>query len=114
LFIYFQPDSSFTPLADLPGSTAVVVLHTLWLLPAVLLTFTSTSLYVGWICALCTLRFSVENAYLEEKEDTCNALGEIAENVGYVYTAQASHKVLHTPVMIVSCERREESSTGFW
>ena len=30
------------------------------------------------------LRFSVENAYLEEKEDTCNALGEIAENMGYV------------------------------
>lgn len=29
-------------------------------------------------------RFSVENAYLEEKEDTCNALGEIAENLGYV------------------------------
>ena len=29
-------------------------------------------------------RYSVENAYLEEKEDTCNALGEIAENSGYV------------------------------
>ena len=28
------------------------------------------------------LRYSVENAFLEEKEDTCNALGEIAENVG--------------------------------
>ena len=27
-------------------------------------------------------RYSVENAYLEEKEDTCNALGEIAENSG--------------------------------
>ncbi len=27
-------------------------------------------------------RYSVENSYLEEKEDTCNALGEIAENVG--------------------------------
>lgn len=26
--------------------------------------------------------YSVENAYLEEKEDTCNALGEIAENSG--------------------------------
>ena len=27
-------------------------------------------------------RYSVENAYLEEKEDTCNALGEMAENLG--------------------------------
>ncbi|CAH3171023.1 unnamed protein product [Porites lobata] len=26
--------------------------------------------------------YSVENAYLEEKEDTCNALGEVAENSG--------------------------------
>ena len=40
------------------------------------------------VCAyICLLNyhgnsFSVENAYLEEKEDTCNALGEIAENVG--------------------------------
>ena len=31
---------------------------------------------------VCACRFSVENAYLEEKEDTCNALGEMAENVG--------------------------------
>jgi hypothetical protein len=30
-------------------------------------------------------RFSVENAYLEEKEDVCNSLAEIAENVGYVF-----------------------------
>ena len=30
----------------------------------------------------CTCRYSVENAYLEEKEDTCNALGEMAENLG--------------------------------
>ena len=29
-------------------------------------------------------RYSVENAYLEEKEDTCNALGEISENAGQV------------------------------
>ena len=34
--------------------------------------------------AFSSFSFSVENAYLEEKEDTCNALGEIAENVGYV------------------------------
>ena len=27
-------------------------------------------------------RYSVENAYLEEKEDTYNALGEISENSG--------------------------------
>jgi hypothetical protein len=27
-------------------------------------------------------RYSIENAYLEEKEDTCNALGEMAENLG--------------------------------
>jgi hypothetical protein len=27
-----------------------------------------------------TNRYSVENSYLEEKEDTCNALGELAEN----------------------------------
>lgn len=30
----------------------------------------------------CHLRYSVENAFLEEKEDACNALAEIAENVG--------------------------------
>ena len=27
-----------------------------------------------------SFRYSVENAYLEEKEDACNAVGEIAEN----------------------------------
>ena len=27
-------------------------------------------------------RYTVENAYIEEKEDTCNAIAEIAENVG--------------------------------
>ena len=32
----------------------------------------------------------MENAYLEEKEDVCNSLGEIAENVGYVL-AVAKH-----------------------
>ncbi len=34
--------------------------------------------------ALHLRRYSVTNAYLEEKEDTCNALGEIAENTGWV------------------------------
>ncbi len=34
-----------------------------------------------YLC-VCVCRYSVENAYMEEKEDTCNALGEIAENVG--------------------------------
>lgn len=29
------------------------------------------------------VRFSVENAYIDEKEDACNALGEIAYNTGY-------------------------------
>lgn len=38
------------------------------------------------------LRFSVENAYLEEKEDTCNALGEIAENMGYVPRQRLVHQ----------------------
>ena len=33
-------------------------------------------------CVLFYCRYSVENAYLEEKEDTCNALGEVAENSG--------------------------------
>lgn len=28
-------------------------------------------------------RYSVENVYLEEKEDMCNVLGEIVENLGY-------------------------------
>lgn len=28
------------------------------------------------------LRFSVENAYIDEKEDACDALGEIAYNIG--------------------------------
>lgn len=28
------------------------------------------------------LRFSVENAYIDEKEDACDALGEIAFNTG--------------------------------
>ena len=35
-----------------------------------------------WIISLCCIRFSVENAYLEEKEDVCNALAEISESVG--------------------------------
>ncbi len=36
------------------------------------------------VCVLCVCvcSYSVENSYLEEKEDTCNAIGEIAENVG--------------------------------
>uniref|UniRef100_A0A6Q2ZJ45 TOG domain-containing protein n=1 Tax=Esox lucius TaxID=8010 RepID=A0A6Q2ZJ45_ESOLU len=29
-------------------------------------------------------RFSVENAYMDEKEDACDALGEIAFNTGYI------------------------------
>ncbi|XP_023217286.1 importin-4-like [Centruroides sculpturatus] len=29
--------------------------------------------------------YNIENAYLEEKEDTCSSLGEIAENVGVVF-----------------------------
>ena len=41
---------------------------------------------------LSVLRFSVENAYLEEKEDTCNALGEIAENMGYVPRQRLIHQ----------------------
>jgi hypothetical protein len=40
--------------------------------------------YTAVFSAPFSFSFSVENAYLEEKEDTCNALGEIAENVGYV------------------------------
>ncbi len=28
--------------------------------------------------------YTVENAYLEEKEDACNAIGEIARNLGLV------------------------------
>ena len=32
-----------------------------------------------------TCRYSVENSYLEEKEDTCNALGEMAENLGSTF-----------------------------
>jgi len=35
-----------------------------------------------YLCVLFYCRYSVENAYLEEKEDTCNALGEVAENSG--------------------------------
>ena len=34
------------------------------------------------IIILYTFRYSVENAYLEEKEDTCNALGEMVEHLG--------------------------------
>ena len=30
-------------------------------------------------------RYSVENSYLEEKEDTCNALGEMAESLGSAF-----------------------------
>ena len=32
------------------------------------------------MCVPCS--YSVENAYLEEKEDTCNALGDMAESLG--------------------------------
>ncbi|KAK3745056.1 hypothetical protein QZH41_014548, partial [Actinostola sp. cb2023] len=41
--------------------------------------------------------YSVENSYLEEKEDTCNALGELAENTGIEflpYIDEASKEVL--------------------
>ena len=31
-----------------------------------------------------TISYTVENAYLEEKEDACNAIGEIARNLGLV------------------------------
>ena len=30
-------------------------------------------------------RYSIENSYLEEKEDACNAIREIAENVGELF-----------------------------
>ena len=39
-------------------------------------------LWIKEMICLFVYRYSVENAYLEEKEDTCNALGEIAENSG--------------------------------
>ena len=48
----------------------------------------NTCLILGFLadhqcsCVLFYCRYSVENAYLEEKEDTCNALGEVAENSG--------------------------------
>ena len=29
-----------------------------------------------------SISYSVENAYIEEKEDACNAIGEIADNIG--------------------------------
>ncbi|XP_031560296.1 importin-4-like isoform X2 [Actinia tenebrosa] len=41
--------------------------------------------------------YSVENSYLEEKEDTCNALGELAENTGIKflpYLDEVSKEVL--------------------
>ncbi|XP_032225458.1 importin-4 [Nematostella vectensis] len=41
--------------------------------------------------------YSVENSYLEEKEDTCNALGEVAESAGaefLPYLDEASKEVL--------------------
>ena len=38
-----------------------------------------------YVCVCVTFHthhsYSVENSYMEEKEDTCNSLGEIAENV---------------------------------
>lgn len=45
------------------------------------ITDTLTPLYIISLF-LFEYRYSVENAYLEEKEDTCNALGEISENSG--------------------------------
>nr|XP_006824744.1 PREDICTED: importin-4-like [Saccoglossus kowalevskii] len=47
--------------------------------------------------------YSVENAYLEEKEDACNALGEIATNAGVVFIPYLEqcfnevHKILDHP-----------------
>ena len=38
------------------------------------------SFILAVIILILSFRYSVENAYLEEKEDACNALGEIAEN----------------------------------
>uniref|UniRef100_A0A8C7KKU8 Importin 4 n=1 Tax=Oncorhynchus kisutch TaxID=8019 RepID=A0A8C7KKU8_ONCKI len=36
------------------------------------------------LSGLCLKKFSVENAYIDEKEDTCDALGEIAFNTGHL------------------------------
>uniref|UniRef100_A0A672IT40 TOG domain-containing protein n=1 Tax=Salarias fasciatus TaxID=181472 RepID=A0A672IT40_SALFA len=41
-------------------------------------------------------RFSVENAYIDEKEDACDALGEIAFNTGY-YRYLLLSPLLHDP-----------------
>ena len=52
------------------------------------LLLSNTCLILGFLgdhqcsCVVFYCRYSVENAYLEEKEDTCNALGEVAENSG--------------------------------
>ncbi len=35
-----------------------------------------------WFHVCLSLRFSVENAYIDEKEDACDALGEIAFSTG--------------------------------
>ena len=43
-----------------------------------------------WVCQshashvtfMFSISYSVENAYIEEKEDACNAIGEIADNIG--------------------------------
>ena len=35
-----------------------------------------------WTLLFNLYRYSIENSYLEEKEDACNSIREIAENVG--------------------------------
>jgi len=49
-------------------------------------------------------RISVENAYIDEKEDACSALGELALNTGYV---------LYT-VILNCCFLWCKMHTGFW
>ncbi len=39
-------------------------------------------------------RIELENAYIDEKEDACHALGELAENIGYATFPLFSFPVL--------------------
>ena len=43
----------------------------------------------------------MENAYMEEKEDACNALGEIATNVGCVYVCCVGGRTMKAVVLTI-------------
>uniref|UniRef100_A0A6Q2XTD4 Importin N-terminal domain-containing protein n=1 Tax=Esox lucius TaxID=8010 RepID=A0A6Q2XTD4_ESOLU len=74
----FSAVSTVSPGCLEPHLTAITTI--------MLLSLKGSSVFLTVLISSLTLfyRFSVENAYMDEKEDACDALGEIAFNTGYI------------------------------